>query len=69
MNELEWPILSYYVIYSEKFSKIMQRTEKEAFNQIHSTITEARKVTFYNGGEHLTWCRSSSFYHYSPLNN
>ncbi len=32
MNVLEWPILSYYmyVIYYEKFRKVMQRTEKEA---------------------------------------
>ncbi len=30
MNDLEWPMLSYYVIYGEKFRKIMQRTEEEA---------------------------------------
>ncbi len=30
MNDLGWPILSYYVIYYEKFRKIMQWTEKEA---------------------------------------
>ncbi len=30
MNELEWPMLSYYVIYYEKFRKVMKRTEKEA---------------------------------------
>ncbi len=30
MNELEWSMLSYYVIYYEKVRKIMQRTEKEA---------------------------------------
>ncbi len=30
MNDLEWPMLSYYVIYYEKFIKFMQRTEKEA---------------------------------------
>ncbi len=29
MNNLEWPMLSYYVIYYEKFKNIMQRTEKE----------------------------------------
>ncbi len=28
MNDLEWPMLSYYVIYYEKFRKIMKRTEK-----------------------------------------
>ncbi len=32
MNDLEQPMLSYYVIYSEKFRTIMQRTEKEALN-------------------------------------
>ncbi len=30
MNDLEWPMLSYYVIYYEKFRKIMKWTEKEA---------------------------------------
>ncbi len=30
MNALEWSMLSYYVIYYEKFRKIMQWTEKEA---------------------------------------
>ncbi len=30
MNDLEGPILSYYVIYSEQFRKVMQQTEKEA---------------------------------------
>ncbi len=29
MNDLKWPILSYYVIYYEKLRKVMQRTEKE----------------------------------------
>ncbi len=32
MNDLEWPMLSYYVIYYETFKKVMQRTEKEALN-------------------------------------
>ncbi len=42
---LEWTMLSYYVIYYEKFRKIMQRTEKEALStdtyiklQISSTV-------------------------------
>ncbi len=40
MNDLEQPMLSYYVIYFEKFRKIMQRTEKDALSykeveQIH----------------------------------
>ncbi len=30
MNDLEWPMLSYYMIYYEKFRKVMQQTEKEA---------------------------------------
>ncbi len=29
MNDLEWPMLSYYVTYYEKFRKVMQRAEKE----------------------------------------
>ncbi len=35
MNYLEWPMFSYYVIYYEKFRKVMKQTEKEAlmFNQ------------------------------------
>ncbi len=33
MNDLECPLLSYYVIYYEKFKKIvMQQTEKEALS-------------------------------------
>ncbi len=28
MNDLDWPMLSYYVIKYEKFRKVMQRTEK-----------------------------------------
>ncbi len=30
MNDLEWPMFSYYVIYYEKFKNVMQQTEKEA---------------------------------------
>ncbi len=30
MNDWEWPMLSFYVIYYEKFGKVMQRTEKVA---------------------------------------
>ncbi len=33
INDLEQPMLSYYVIYFEKFRKVMQRTEKEASTQ------------------------------------
>ncbi len=32
MNDLEWPMLSYYVIYYEKFKNVMQQTEKEALS-------------------------------------
>ncbi len=31
-DDLEWPMLSYYVIYCEKFRTILQRTEKVALN-------------------------------------
>ncbi len=30
MNDLEWPLLLCYIIYNEKFIKVMQRTETEA---------------------------------------
>ncbi len=30
MNDLEQPMLSYYMNYFEKFRKVMQRTENEA---------------------------------------
>ncbi len=30
MNDLEWPMLSYYVIYLKKFRKVMQQIEKVA---------------------------------------
>ncbi len=33
MNDLEWPMLSYYVIYYEKFRKVMKQTEKVALNK------------------------------------
>ncbi len=34
MNDLEWPMLSYYVSYYEKFRKVMQQTENEALNEL-----------------------------------
>ncbi len=34
MDDLEWPMLSYYVIYYEKFRKVMQQTEKEALSRL-----------------------------------
>ncbi len=36
MNDLEWPMLSYYVIYFERFRKVMQQTEKVAL--MYSTL-------------------------------
>ncbi len=33
LNDLEWPMLSYYVIYYEMFRKVVQWTEKEALNE------------------------------------
>ncbi len=39
MNDLEWPMFSYYVIYYEKFRELMQRTEKVA---LKSTKTMSR---------------------------
>ncbi len=33
INDLEWPMLSYYVLYYEKFRKVMQQTEKVALNE------------------------------------
>ncbi len=35
MNDLELPMLSYYVIYYEMIRKVMQRTEKEAFRTLN----------------------------------
>ncbi len=32
MNDVEWPMGSYYVIYYEKLRKIMQWTEKEVLS-------------------------------------
>ncbi len=32
MNDVEWPRLSYYVIYYEKFKQVTQRTEKVALS-------------------------------------
>ncbi len=38
VNDLERPMLSYYVIYYEKFKKVMQWTEKEALIILEITI-------------------------------
>ncbi len=42
-DDLEWPMLSYYVIYCEKFRKVLQRTEKVA-------LTEIWKIVFQENG-------------------
>ncbi len=34
MNDLEWPMFSYYVFCYEKFRKVMKRTEKEALMRL-----------------------------------
>ncbi len=34
MNDLEWSMLSYYVISYEKFRKVMQQTEKVALTEL-----------------------------------
>ncbi len=39
MNDLEWSMFSYYVIYYEKFTKIMQRTEKLALSMLPAVHT------------------------------
>ncbi len=41
MNDLEQPMLSYYVIYFEKFRKVMQWTEKEVLTY-YSVFTYCR---------------------------
>ncbi len=46
MNDLEQPMLSYYVIYFEKFRKIMQRTEKEALMEIHEKANQTLPINF-----------------------
>ncbi len=38
MNDLEWPMFSYYVLYYKMFRKIKQQAEKEAlihFKKVH----------------------------------
>ncbi len=37
MNDLEWPMLSYYVIYYEKFKKVKQQTEKVASKRAYAS--------------------------------
>ncbi len=48
MNDLEWPMLSYYVIYYEKFRKVMLRTEKEALTWVWIEFgVHASKIHLY----------------------
>ncbi len=50
MNDLEWPMLSYYVIYYEKFRKIMQQTEMKYLTNMHVAV-----VTDCGGSNPLVW--------------
>ncbi len=45
MNDLKWPMLSYYVIYYEKFGNVMQQTEKVALIMVVKAAIVQRKVT------------------------
>ncbi len=45
-NDLEWPMLSYYVIYYEKFRKVMQWTENVALNYVQNLLTIGKKCPF-----------------------
>ncbi len=45
MNDFEWPVFSYYVIYIWKVKKVMQQTEKEALNVIINTKTSEKHYT------------------------
>ncbi len=36
MNDLEWPMLSYYVTYYEKFKNVTQGIEKVALTTSHA---------------------------------
>ncbi len=40
MNDLEWSMLSYYVIYYDKFRKVVHRTEKESLQITSSLMNE-----------------------------
>ncbi len=49
MNDLEWGMLSYYVIYYEKFLKVMQWTEKVALNTLIECNTTLSYTILSNG--------------------
>ncbi len=38
MNDLEWPMLSYYEIYYEKFRNVMQQPEKDVMLQYYWSL-------------------------------
>ncbi len=42
MNDVEWPVLLYYVIYYEKLKKkVMQRTEMVSLSQMEQFMSDA----------------------------
>ncbi len=49
INDLEWPMHSYYVIYYEKLKKIMQQTEKITLivvsNSLHRQFLKKDHIT------------------------
>ncbi len=47
MNDLEWPILSYYVIYYEKFKNVMLQTEKEVLILVHVFGSNSHDLWLY----------------------
>ncbi len=55
MNDLEWPMLSYYVIYYETFRKVMQRTEKEALTITTLVLNSVPSVTHTLLWSQLYW--------------
>ncbi len=64
MNDLEWPMLSYYVIYYENFRKVMQWTEKVAlitkgsyFAKYISTHAKAHKSLWKNAWDKVAIMR------------
>ncbi len=44
-DDLEWPMLSYYVIYCEKFRKVLQQTEKVALKLL---VMSPKNKTFFS---------------------
>ncbi len=56
MNDLEQPMLSYYVIYFEKFRKIMQWTERKAL-----TGTKKAGMAYRHLANIWTWIRKTTF--------